>query len=145
MPDELSVGDCKDDKLPATLCELTLAYMSAVAAESARPGGFIPAFGLTYRDGASMVTVGGVLPRREDASRIDEVIRDRKWPGNVDKPITAPLLTLKEASVLQSELPSAGRLTRAVVKRLGFDLEESQIEAFQRHYRYYPAYAQIVL
>jgi len=58
--------------------------------------------------------------------------------------IIAPLLTLREAAVLQAELPAAARLERSRIRDLGFDLEESQIRAFEEFYRFYPWFAQIV-
>jgi hypothetical protein len=71
-------------------------------------------------------------------------VDDASWPCRPAKPIAAPHLTIREATVLQSQLPRADRLTRDVVHELGFDLELGQIEAFQTYYRQYPAFAQIV-
>jgi hypothetical protein len=64
--------------------------------------------------------------------------------GEPAKPITAPHLTIREATVLQSQLPRVDHLTRELVRGLGFDLEVGQIEAFETYYRQYPAFAQIV-
>ena len=46
--------------------------------------------------------------------------------------------------MLQSLLPCTTKLTRTDIQKLGFDLEDNQIEAFETYYRQYPAFAQIV-
>ena len=59
--------------------------------------------------------------------------------------IVSPLLTMREAKALQAQLPSSDTLTKELVRTLGFDLEEEQIRVFQRYYKEYPAFAQIVV
>ncbi|GAA4035689.1 hypothetical protein GCM10022281_15140 [Sphingomonas rosea] len=144
VPDDLPTRACKDDRMQETLADFSLQMMQSVAADLARPGGFVPAFRLIYRDVAPMVTVGGVLPARGAARIASEVVRAADWPCRPQKPIVAPHLTVREAASLQSRLPCVGRLERADVQALGFDLEDDQLEAFQAYYRHYPAYAQIV-
>lgn len=145
VPDDLRVEDCDDKHLPNTLAVNMLAYMQSVGVAVARPGGFVPAFSLTYRDGASMTTVGGVLPQRGAVPAVRELVSSQSWEGFIGQPITAPLLTIREAAALQAKLPGGRKLTRRMVKSLGFDLDDEQIQAFERYYRYYPSYAQVVL
>jgi hypothetical protein len=144
VPDELSREDCKDAQMQETLADLALAYMKSLAADIARPGGFVPAFRIVYKDGASMVTVGGVLPSKGAARVTADLVGNQAWPCRPKKPIQAPHLTIREAASLQSILPSIDRLTRVMVQELGFDLQEEQLEAFEAYYRQYPAYAQII-
>jgi hypothetical protein len=144
VPDELSKDECKDDLLMGTLADLALARMSAIAADAARPGGFVSAFRLFYKDGTPMVTVGGMLPSPGVAQAIQELVASPGWPCRPADIISAPHLTFKEAAALQSKLPAGQRLTRDVVQALGFDLEDRQIAAFEEHYLRYPAFAQIV-
>jgi hypothetical protein len=118
--------------------------MKSIAAEIARPGGFVPAFRVLYRDGAPMVTIGGVLPARGAVRGVRDLVNGPSWPSRPAKPITAPHLTMREAAVLQSLLPCATKLSRADIQKLGFDLDDDQIEAFETYYRQYPAFAQIV-
>ena len=91
-----------------------------------------------------MVTVGGVLAAKGAAGITTALVESVAWLGKPMKPIVAPHLTFREASALQSKLPCADALSRAVVQALGFDLAEEQIEAFQAYYRHYPSFAQIV-
>jgi hypothetical protein len=91
-----------------------------------------------------MITVGGVLPAKGAARIAKDIIAGSEWPCRPDKPIMAPHLTIREAVVLQSQLPRAEPLSRAFIQSLGFDLEAEQIEAFERYYRQYPSFAQII-
>lgn len=143
VPDELSKNSCHGDRMQETLADLTLDYMRSVAADLSRPGGFLPAFRIIYKDSAPMVTVGGVLPTKGAVSTATCVLDAEAWRCNPKKRIIAPHLTMREAAILQSQLPRATPLTRTQIKSLGFDLEEEQIETFQHYYKQYPAFAQI--
>jgi hypothetical protein len=144
VPDELKPEDCKAEEMQVTLADLGLDFMKSIAAEIARPGSFVPAFRVLYRDGAPMVTIGGVLPARGAVRGVRDLVNGPSWPSRPEKPIAAPHLTMREAAVLQSLLPCGNKLSRIDIQRLGFDLDSDQIEAFETYYRQYPAFAQIV-
>jgi len=139
VPDDLTKQACRGEHMQETLANFAIDFMQSIAEDLARPGGFVPAFRLIYKDTAPMVTVGGLLPPRGAARTAADLVRDISWPCRPAKPITAPHLTIREATVLQSQLPRPSRLTRDLVRGLGFDLEEGQIEAFETYYRQYPA------
>lgn len=145
VPDDLDKSDCDGDRLLQTLGELVTDYLKSAAIQVSRPGGFHPAFRIPYRDGAGMVTVGGVLPAKDKASGLRTLLMNHDWQGFADSVICAPLLTLREAAVLQSELPRRKRLSRTSIRRLGFDLEDHQIRAFEKYYMYYPSYAEVMV
>ncbi|MDT2022830.1 O-methyltransferase [Methylocella sp. CPCC 101449] len=144
VPQELTKAECKDARMQETLANFTLDYMQSTANDLARPGGFLRAFRIIYRDNSPMVTVGGILPTRGAVTTARQVIDAVDWPCRPPAPVIAPLLTVREAGALQSKLPSGIPLTRAEVQALGFDLEEEKLEAFTNYYRYYPAFAQII-
>lgn len=144
VPDDLSARACKDERAQETLANISLDHMKSIAAEISRPGGFVPAFRLIYRDQSPMVTVGGVLPAKGASVIAEGVVQNATWPAKPQKPIMAPHLTIREASALQSKLPCQGRLSREIVQSLGFDLPEEQIEAFATYYRQYPSFAQVI-
>jgi hypothetical protein len=144
VPDNLQKSDCKEDKLHQTLATLTIDYMKSVASDLSRPGGFVPAFRIVYRDSAPMITVGGILPSKGAARTAIDLVEAGTWRGMPALPINAPHLTVREAAGLQALLPSGTKLTRAAVQKLGFDLDDDQIEAFETYYRQYPAFAQII-
>ena len=144
VPDTLSKKSCKDEKIAATLADLVLDYMTSIAQDISRPGGFIPSVRVIYRDGAPMVTLGGFLPSAQSVKKVAEIINGPAWQCKPRQPIVIPHLTMKEAICLQSTLPSLEGLTREKVQSLGFDLEDSQIEAFEKYYLHYPSFAQII-
>jgi hypothetical protein len=144
VPDNLSKDDCRDDRLQQTLADFAIEFMKSVAADLRRPGGFLPAFRLIYKDTAPMITVGGLLPARGAVSAAMRVLNDPNWECRPTKPIIAPHLTIREAAALQSQLPRKDKLSREIVRSLGFDLDDAQIEAFEAYYLQYPAFAQII-
>lgn len=144
VPDDLPKNSCKDERMQQTLADLAMDFMQSTANDMMRPGGFIPAFRMIYRDGAPMVTVGGVLPSRGAAAIVSDAVTSDEWYCRPEHPIVAPHLTIREAAVLQSQLPRETPLDRDALRALGFDLEDEQLQAFQRYYRHYPAFAQIV-
>lgn len=144
VPDSLASEDCRKDALQGTLADLSLAYMKSVAASAGRPGGFLNAFRIVYRDASPMITVGGLLPAKAATLAAKSQVEGSGWTCRPSRPIIAPQLTLREAAVLQSQLPCDPPLDREAVRSLGFDLEERQIDAFGAYYRQYPAFAQIV-
>lgn len=143
VPDDLPKNACKEDRMQQTLADLALNFLRAIAADLARPGGFVPSFRVVYRDGAPMVTVGGVLPAKGAAGIARDMVAQPEWRGLPDAPILAPHLTLRETASLQSLLPGAKKLTRDSVRALGFDLDDEQITAFERYYKLYPSFVQI--
>ena len=143
VPDDLKTNKCTGHCMQETLADLAIEFMKSAAGNVARPGGFVPAFRLIYKDKASMVTVGGVLPAPGKVEMARRVVRGRGWRCRPKDRIVAPHLTIREALALQSRLPKRRKLTRAQVRRLGFDLNEEHIAIFERYYREYPMYAEI--
>jgi hypothetical protein len=144
VPDSLSKADCKDDAMQETLATLSLDYMASVAADLARPGGFVPAIRVVYRDNAPMITVGGILPTKGAARIAQSEVALSTWPAMPSAPVKAPHLTSRESAALQARLPNVKALTRADVQALGFDLDTDQLAAFQRYYKEYPSFAQVL-
>lgn len=146
VPDDLSQDRCQLEEVKETVADLAIDFMKAAAAAVRRPGGFVPAFRMLYKDGADMVTVGGCLPSSfvlgESA---EQLVASSDWKCMPDEQIVSPLLTMREVKALQAQLPRQEALTKEIVRTLGFDLEEEQIRAFERYYKEYPAFAQIVI
>ena len=144
VPDDLTRDECTHPRMQHTLVELTTQFMQAEAANAARPGGFIPAFSIIYKDTSLMITVGGILPAPTTVHSSIKLVADPAWKCQVVAPIVAPHLTLREILALQSQLPREGGLSGDVVRKLGFDLECEKIDAFADYYREYPIFAQVL-
>ncbi len=143
-PDDIPREDLRGVAFGELMANLAGDMLYSTSSGVARDGGCVPAFKIVYRDKATMVTVGIVLPTKEDKVIVRKTIAEGDWPGFVREPVEAPHLTQREASVLQSQLPSTRAMSRTKVRRLGFDLEEEQIRAFQAFYRHYPTFGQII-
>ncbi|WP_261332677.1 O-methyltransferase [Rhizobium leguminosarum] len=141
VADDTTEDECRDT-LPGLIARLLSDFMKSKALAMSRPGGFVPAFKMIYKDTAPMVTIGGVLPSRGARTAVEQVI-SKDWNALISGVIEAPHLTHRETVVLQSQLPTKKKLTRKLVQKLGFDLKEEQIESFVKYYRYYPSFAQI--
>ena len=144
VPDDITKDQCKSDQMQNTLSNLAISFMQSVSAGSRRPGDFLPAFKINYKDTAQMITVGGILPSPVIAEDAAAVVNQDGWRCAPESPIVAPHLTTREAIALQSELPSKNGLSRTTVKSLGFDLEDEQISVYAKYYREWPSFAQIV-
>jgi ribulose bisphosphate carboxylase small subunit len=144
VPDRLGKDALVEpDAFALTLARLLESFLASVALSCARPGGWVPAFRLSYRDKAAMATVGGVLTSSATGALCRTVVDAPGWNAKAQRAIVAPHLTLRELAVLQAQLPFPAALNRATVQALGFDLGEDQIQVFQAYYKYYPAFAQI--
>jgi hypothetical protein len=126
------------------LAEALLDTLDSTARSVARPGGLHRGFNLRYQDGAPMVTVGVVLSSPDRRQAVAEVVSDPNWRALGVDSIESPPLTPKEVAALRTLLPSTTAPNRDDVKRLGFDLPESQIASFVRYYLDYPSWVQTV-
>lgn len=146
VPDDTPARYCSSTRMYDTLADFAIDFMKAAVAAVRRPGGFVPSFRMIYRDGPVMVTVGGILPSSLDrATSAREVVESETWRCRPEEPIVSPLLTMRESMALQSLLPRQEALSRNSVTELGFDLKEEQIRAYEKYYKEYPAFAQIVI
>ena len=143
VPDALGKEACQEEQMQETLANLVEDFMKSVAAP-ARAGQFVSGFRAIYEDSTPMVTVGGVIASTATAPRATAVVGGTSWRCRPAERIVAPHLTMREAATLQSALPKEGGLSRSFVQSLNFDLEDHQIRSFERYYKEYPAFAQIV-
>lgn len=135
--------DAKDEgKVMTALGEAVISHMQSQAVQVARPGGFLPAFNLQYRDGSPMATSGGVLPEPALVGSLEAEITRADWMGLSTKPIVTPPLTQKETTSLRGLLPNTVAPSRSDVQALGFDLLPDQITSFAEHYLRYPSFVQ---
>jgi len=104
---------------------------------------FLQIFHFVYKDGAPMLTIGGMIGTGEDEEALDRACIFKHEFVRVDGDhlaISVPPLTLREKQWLESRLDK--KLTAA---KLRFELEEDLLENYRRFYRQYPTYMETVL
>jgi len=143
VPDDIGRDEIENAAFSETLGKLLHSYILSRSISSGRPGKYVPICTLPYKDGAPMLTIGGVFAKPGMTATLGEMLDDKEWPGFPNIQISTPPLTIKESVTLQAQLPRSRPLTRASLRRLGFDLADEQIASFEKFYRYYPHFAQI--
>lgn len=108
-------------------------------------------FNFRYKDGAAMMTLGGILYNKKDRKLVVGMRLDRTpFARTASEPfhLTVPLLTEKESSYLNRMLPSKRSSTgvsKADVKRaqkIGISTED--LADYNSIYRYYPSFHEAV-
>jgi len=100
-------------------------------------------FHFRYKDGAQMVTVGGMLHRSSDEDKFNACgfntlpfIRNGNEPCNVK----APCLTPKEIRHLNSQLPKKGSSRKLKVPGVPI----ADVERYAEVYRYFPSFSEVL-
>jgi hypothetical protein len=102
---------------------------------------FSPVFNYHYKDGARMVTVGGMVADAQDRVLLRELkLVGNEYFGGALKAIDVPPLTAKEKVALDSLLPRAENYIDRV--DLGFELSQKKIGAYRKYYRQYPVFSE---
>jgi len=110
-----------------------------------RGGGlrFLQTFNYVYRDGAPMLTVGGIIGTEEDEQVLQGsgMLYHRFVRTNSDYlEISVPPLTIREKHWLDSRLDK--NLTAG---KLRFELEEDLLDNYRKFYKEYPTYMETLL
>lgn len=106
---------------------------------------FVPLFNFIYRDGNQMLTVGGMVATAADKRKIQRsgIERVTYYRGSFDSAsyrIRVPKLTRKERLYLDKAMPCAdGWLPEE------FELSPDDVNAYREVYRFFPAYAEMLL
>lgn len=139
----ISRRDFARDALPATNARILQAVIDEGLRE--RDADFIGMFSFLYADGHRMLSVGGMIGGEEDRRRIQSL--DRKELFFIRDDITknpflirVPLVTRKERHHLDQNMPC-----RKDWSPSAFEMKSDDIEDYSTIYRYYPAYAEMLL
>lgn len=103
---------------------------------------FQPLLNLSYADGATMVTYGGVFLDAADREKVEALkLRERfDYVGRETQfKLVVPQLTHKEKLELDRLMPV---LARPEGSKLPFELKDTEIEAYWRFYLHYPTFAE---
>ena len=139
----ISRRDFARDKLPATNARILQAVIDEGLRE--READFIGMFSFLYADGHQMLSVGGMIGSEEDRRRIQSLDRNELFfiRDDITKNpflIRVPLVTRKERHHLDQNMPC-----RKGWSPFAFEMKLGDIEDYSRIYRYYPAYAEMLL
>ncbi len=102
-------------------------------------------FNFYYSDGASMVTVGGIIADDETRSAVTRSGIESGFGVTRNAPfvIDVPLLTIREKVLLDRLLPAA-EIKVSAAKDAGVILSADQLDAYRSLYAYYPMFAEIL-
>lgn len=133
-------------EFPANLGVVISNAMEHFTRVTGRPVRFMPLFDFYYKDGAPMVTVGGMIANEEDQPRLERCERflalDYVRPATQVR-ILAPPLTTREKLALDRLFPVTTAPTMEQVAALGFTLNAEQIAAYHAYHRHYPLFGEI--
>jgi hypothetical protein len=131
------------DNLPHTVA--TIVFNAIGNGVTGRSVQFIPLFNFVYSDGHRMLTVGGVVGSDSHARQIatcdfsrQPFIRRSLDTGEFV--IAVPRLTRKERLLLDREMPCADTWNPSE-----FELAQDEILRYRDIYRYYPAFAELLI
>ena len=148
-PVSLGNGGIKRSAFPALVGETLLNAFSHGVTIAGAGMTFQPLLNIAYEDGATMVTVGGVLLGSGSAPiGFEEHGPLPFWPPSATEPfwIQVPHLTMREKAALDQMMPGdEAPSVEAVRERLGFGLSRKKLVAYHRFYREYPTFAEYEL
>jgi len=104
---------------------------------------FIQFFNFSYRDGAPMLTVGGMIGTRDDEEALDSngILNHRfVRRGSDSLQISVPPLTIREKHWLDHRLSATLR-----ADSLSFELDEPLLANYCKFYKEYPTYLEALL
>lgn len=148
IPDPLPPEAIETQGYPIFLARILFEHIHRVIRKAGRRETFVPLFNYRYKDGATMITIGGMIANERDAHDLNARVSELKVEyvtGETQFLIDVPILTFKEKIELDTILPSVSGLTIADVEALGFPLKQGQIDSYRKFYRYYPTFAELVL
>lgn len=105
---------------------------------------FHPLFNIIYRDGAKMLTIGGIIDRPELHKQLRSIPKHRFHflRRDLDDPpfkINFPIMTRRERYYIDTHMPKKAGWSPAA-----FEMTEEIINQYRDIYRYYPDYAELV-
>lgn len=150
-------ADVDEATFPQFLTEAITTYMEHQVIASAREVHgdrlrFMPLYQLHHRDGADMVTVGGVVVTEKDAVIWQECLRKHSILANPNGAADYCRLdlipvTVKEKIALDECLPDGGNGTNflAAARSAGLALNDDDIAKYRKFYRHFPVFVETTM
>jgi len=146
VPANTKSKDLSPINYPSTLAGIIFTRIDASVKSSSRGVEFIPLVFFSYKDGAQMITVGGIFLNEEDKKllNVDSILSDLFYAnGKEEYVIDIPPLTIKEKICLDSLIPDSMLNAEMVLEALNFDMPESHVEAYKLFYSQYPVFGEV--
>jgi hypothetical protein len=124
-----------------------VSHLERATRKSGRDERFIPLFHFAYKDGAQMVTVGGMIANGVDRARLAAIDLRRVQPfatGAAQEVIDIPTLTTREKLAIDRLLPRTEPLSGDDLEEAGIPLKEAAVAQYRRHYLQYPVFAEFL-
>ncbi len=138
LAEPLRLADFTPNSFPRALAKI-IGNQIAVATETRGDLEFAQLVNFRYKDGAQMLSLGGVL---DSADRVRELresgVMNLAFVNAGAEPVTisVPPLTIREKLWLDQHSDPVD---------LVFEMDEEMVESFQRYRRYYPRYHEVLL
>lgn len=149
--------DVGEAAFPEFLCDAISTYMTHQVLTSARQVdgqqlSYLPLFKLHHRDGADMVTVGGVVTTAADLASWQECLKGQPLLVDAAGDAAYRLLnlipvTVKEKILLDECLPGSDDEAQflAATKAKGLALEDAEVIKYRQFYRHFPVFVETTI
>lgn len=141
---ELKISDIGEGKFPATLTNLLYSLIRYTIKNAGRTEQFVPIATYFYKDGAPMLTIGGILLDADEniESRL-AILNDYEFASgsNIYK-INVPPLTIREKNYFDKFLPNNEAISAEELESLLGSFSQEQINNYCRFYKYYPVFGE---
>jgi len=158
VPVDAVTGNRQDvgaEEFPQILSKSMLNFMVSSVRTCGRgtdgyPDRFVPLFEMSHADGATMVTVGGVIVSWKQANEIvaaQKIEASELFAGThrVEETLDLIPITLKEKLMLDRMLPCESQEFQKRLTESALKLDESIAEKYRRLYRYFPIFAETAI
>ncbi len=143
LPIDITQAQLSNRQFPSVLAEAGWAHLRHARKHAAVAGSLKPIFSLAYRDGATMLTLSGIVTDDGIEAKLSFLNLAEEIgfaSGEELFWIEVPPLTVGEKRRLDRFMPCVDLPSSA---DLGFTLPEKQIRAYSKLYRYYPVYREV--
>ena len=141
---DITIKDIAANRLPTVMATAIRNYIDSCIAVRSNVN-FFPLFNFNYKDGMSMITLGGIVGNAETHKLLDDAGLYRlKFVTESTTPveISVPPLTMREKHWLEQNLKSLEQhfATSPHLPEMPFEIKAKLVKNFVKYYRQYPLY-----
>lgn len=104
---------------------------------------FFQLFNYTYRDGATMLTFGGLIDSVQEIGRVERKLVGIPYINTNKDPleISVPRLTIKE----KIHIDRAMTKKSFIAKKLPFEIDQVEIDNYVKYAKFYPSFYEVIM